>query len=1270
MIRPNPDAPSAAADLASPRAPSRLVEFRTGLRADPALADHGFHGMAVLPGAALIGLAEKIYHDLFGEAPASLERIAFDRPILLSGEETILTARITREDDAHALIEFFEAASSTVEAAPAMQPCAVMRTLLSAAPAAKRTLLSAESSTHIAAANFYERLRANGNEYGPRFQPLTDIRHSDTQSNAPLTANAALHDTPTLDAAAQLLAAFTLDRGRTFVLRSIERLTFFAAQNVHPARAIATRLPPDAGESSDLHGSVIFTTEDGTSLAEFSGIRIAFIEPPAAAEKPRSEPMRLCVAATFTAEPLEDSLKFWGTHFGREVRVDFAPYNQVFQQLLDPASAFRRNRESINILALALGDWLHGERRALPVADTSHFGNRTRHTLPNGLEVAHLNRHETEYVYHEIFVDESYLRHGIDLADDATVIDIGANIGLFTLFVLSRCKNPTVFAFEPSPRTFDALRANCAAYGGTARAFNCGVAEKHGSAQFTFYEHSSVFSSFHPDEAEDRAAVEAVARNVLESELRDATAVSDADVAAITAHRLDAQTIECPLTSISDIIRENGIAKIHLLKIDAEKSELGILRGITDEHWPLIEQLVIEVHDRTRTAVNAVEEMLTHRGFHCAVVEEKLLEHSGLFNIYARRTATAASDKRLDGLRAKVAEFCSALDTFAAAAGNPLILALTPHTTANGALAEAESEILARAARHPHIRCISSHDILTIYPVRELHDAHSHQLGHMPFTPEGYAALGTAIARAIFSATAPHVKVIVLDCDNTLWQGLAAEDGPDGIALTQPFKRLQEFMVAQSQAGVLLALCSKNQEADVVAVFDQRDDMPLRREHLAGWRINWEPKPDNLRSLAEQLNVGLDTFIFLDDNPVECAAVRAACPEVITLQLPQQHDRIPAFLDSLWILDRATTTKEDRERGEWYRANAGREELRGNAPTLRDFLDSLQLRIETTEATDDQIARVAQLTQRTNQFNLTTVRRSESELRDFLKSGARCLVTSVSDRFGDYGLVGATLHTVGEDRVVVDTMLLSCRTLGKGVEHHMLATLASRALRGGKTSVELSYRRTDRNKPARDFLAQLGAAPDGPEFTLTLPAASLASLRYEPNEQVAPATAQKDNTAQTLPFLHDRIRLTSALQRLGDDLSDIESVVAAMDSSRIRQQSANSIAGEMPGNSGALEQSLAAIWKKALGRPHIGADENFFDAGGTSLKAVIVVAAIRREMHRNVSIITLFECPTIRLLTARLGGSDAQADSAPAAASDAESRGKQRRNKLIKRRAG
>ncbi len=1260
------------------------AEFQVSTCTLPYLTDHGFQGMTVLPGAFHIALVQKVHRDFFQTEAVSLRGIEFTKPVLLSDADTTITVRFEERGDGQVTYLLFEATRDEVTHSAHIEPCARMQVdftgeipkcAISIAPKP-----SAPSTT--GGDDFYRQLRANGNEYGPQFQSVTDIADIGGSLLARFTASPSLPTArtfptpPQLDAASQILAGFTLAGGRTFILKSIGHFALFPRTGAPPHRAFASRADTAPSDKETLRGTVTAVDKNGVSLWAVTDITLAFLERAGSEKAAASQPTRLCVASTFTAEPLEESLRFWGEHVGRPLQVGFTPYNQVFQQLIDPASDFRKNRDGLNAIVLGIEDWQRPARENHLSLDSARasacFGKRERHTLPNGEEIVHLNRYETEYVYQEIFEDESYLRHGIEIPDGATVIDIGANIGLFSLFVMSRCQAPTIFAFEPSPKVFDLLQANCAAYGDAARvrAFNCGVAQAKGTAQFTFYEQSSVFSSFHPDAQEDRAAVEAVVRNVLEQELSGTAALHETDVADLTAQRMRAESIACPLTSVSDIIRENRIERIHLLKIDAEKSEMGILRGIEEAHWPLIEQIVIEVHDRTRAAVDAIAAQLGERGFRCSVVEEKLLEHSGLFNIYATRRAAAAT---ADSLAQKVSDFCTALDTFIAETPAPLVLAVAPRSQNDAALDDAEQQVFSRATRHPQIRMIRSAEVLARYPVRELHDAHSRQLGHIPFTREGYAALGTGLSRAIFNIGAPPVKVIALDCDNTLWQGLCGEEGAKGIVLSPGFLRLQEFMLAQMNAGVLLALCSKNQEADVLAVFDQRSDMILRREHIADWRINWEPKPDNLRALAKRFNVGLDSFVFLDDNPLECATVRASCPEVLVLQLPQEQERIPAFLDGIWVFDHAAVTTEDRARHQWYRLSTEREELRASTPTLRDFITGLQLRIDVAEATEAQIPRVAQMTLRTNQFNLTSIRRTEGALREFLQSGAHCLVASVSDRFGDYGVVGTILYTVSADRFIVDTFLLSCRALGKGVEHRMVAALAERALAAGKTIVELRCRHSERNQPARNFVAFLAKSSPDSGGAFALPSSLLAELRYEPDDQPAivedrdTGAEQQRKTAKA--HAADRTKLSSAMQRIGDELSTVESVVAAIERSRPGADSVAPISDAASADdANDLERSLSAIWAKVLGKQSVGLTENFFDAGGTSLKAVMVVATIRKELHKDVSIISLFECPTIRLLAAKLDGSAKSETDSGTAAEAAGSRGRQRRGKLLKRK--
>src|SRR5437762_1317661 len=169
--------------------------------------------------------------------------------------------------------------------------------------------------------------------------------------------------------------------------------------------------------------------------------------------------------------------------------------------------------------------------------------------------------------------------------------------------------------------------------------------------------------------------------------------------------------------------------------------------------------------------------------------------------------------------------------------------------------------------------------------------------------------------------------------------------------------------------------------------------MRLKREHLVSWRINWNGKSGNIKSLAKELNLGLDSFIFIDDNPVDCADVSINCPGVLTLQLPPNTELVPAFLDHIWAFDHPASTEEDQNRTKMYQESWQRQQYRDQSFSLKDFVKGLQLRVEISEVAEDQLARVSQLTFRTNQFNLTTIRRSETEIKSFLKrEGARCSV--------------------------------------------------------------------------------------------------------------------------------------------------------------------------------------------------------------------------------------------------------------------------------------
>lgn len=582
-------------------------------------------------------------------------------------------------------------------------------------------------------------------------------------------------------------------------------------------------------------------------------------------------------------------------------------------------------------------------------------------------------------------------------------------------------------------------------------------------------------------------------------------------------------------------------------------------------------------------------------------------------------------------------EFVQAIKATTKIAKTPYILCLCPNSPqeiAKGFFQQIEAMILSQLAGMSGLYIISSEELKTTYPVETYYDEQGDKLGHIPFTPLFYASLGTAIARKIYAIQSPPPKVIVLDCDHTLWKGVCGEDGVMGIELDPPRQVLQELMLAQYDSGMLICLCSKNNEEDVVEVFERRQDMPLKREHIISWRVNWDAKSKNLKSLASELNLGLDSFIFVDDNPVECAEVQANCPEVLTLLLPTIVEEIPRFLQHIWAFDRLKVTTEDKKRTSLYKENIQRDRLLKESPTLENFLEGLGLQIKISPPSPQQIERVAQLTQRTNQFNLTTIRRSEQEINQLCQGNYECLVVEVSDRFGDYGLVGVLLFTLDGDSLINDTFLLSCRVLGRGVEYKMLAHLGEIASNRGMAQVKLAYVPSEKNQPALNFLNAIGSEfrQHATGISWEFPVEFARSLVYNPQANNAIETQSVATpiqaTKKTAPILSVQEKLTR-LNRIATEFYSASQVYEQIQlQKRQRPELQESYAS--PRNE--IEQQLAQIWNSVLRVDNIGIYDNFFDLGGNSVIAVQLFIQIENIFGKKLPLPTLLQAGTIEQL--------------------------------------
>jgi amino acid adenylation domain-containing protein/FkbH-like protein len=371
----------------------------------------------------------------------------------------------------------------------------------------------------------------------------------------------------------------------------------------------------------------------------------------------------------------------------------------------------------------------------------------------------------------------------------------------------------------------------------------------------------------------------------------------------------------------------------------------------------------------------------------------------------------------------------------------------------------------------PSVQLIETDTIKELYNVEEVFDPKSDELGHMPFTPEFYAALGTYMTRKVSAYMNPSYKVIALDCDNTLWKGICGETGALNVEIDQNFTDLQEFFIEKYKEGFLLVLSSKNNEDDVWEVFDKHPGMKLKREHIAAYRINWDPKPQNLLSIANELNLGINSFVFLDDNEFETDQMSQSCPDVLSLTLPDEDESFSEFLNHIWAFDYFRITDEDRKRNEMYRVEKQRKNEEGNFETLKDYLKSLEIKVDikTPEAKD--LDRAVQLTLRTNQFNLNGIRKTPEEVTGFMKNqDSICRIIDVKDRFGEYGIVGLVLAKINGNALDVETFLLSCRVLGRNVEGTILAELENYCIEKNLEKLNLHFQQTQKNKPFQEFL--------------------------------------------------------------------------------------------------------------------------------------------------------------------------------------------------------
>lgn len=357
-------------------------------------------------------------------------------------------------------------------------------------------------------------------------------------------------------------------------------------------------------------------------------------------------------------------------------------------------------------------------------------------------------------------------------------------------------------------------------------------------------------------------------------------------------------------------------------------------------------------------------------------------------------------------------------------------------------------------------------------------------LSKNPFNHSAYPDIVNDLCRYLISALGKVKKCIVLDLDNTLWGGIIGEDGFDGIALGHDYpgncyRDFQKELQKLNQRGLLLAINSKNNELDAFEVIDKHPDMILRRKHFAAYRINWHDKATNLAELALELNIGIDSMIFIDDNPRECELIRQKFPECYVIRLPEAAYDIPNIISSIPGIENIKLTEEDKKKSEMYQSQITRRTLKTTLSNLEDYLVSLDIEVGFGEADSFSIPRIAQLTQKTNQMNLTTRRYSESDIRSLsIGNNSSVYSISASDKLGDHGIIGVAILRIRDKDCLIDTLLLSCRVIGLSIEQSILAFIQEEALKRECSVLVGEYIPTKKNLMVADFYEKAGFKKD------------------------------------------------------------------------------------------------------------------------------------------------------------------------------------------------
>lgn len=456
---------------------------------------------------------------------------------------------------------------------------------------------------------------------------------------------------------------------------------------------------------------------------------------------------------------------------------------------------------------------------------------------------------------------------------------------------------------------------------------------------------------------------------------------------------------------------------------------------------------------------------------------------------------TISSEKRVDYVNSRIAEMKNLIEIFVKKSQSKLVLStITNPTYSSYGIFETKvdfglqkmvtkfnDELINSYKDNSSVFIYDLNQFISKFGEKNVFDYKQFFLGDVRISTNYIPYLANELMGYVKASLGLNKKCIVLDLDNTLWGGIVGEDGYNGISLGETpsgkaFIEFQKILLSLNHRGIILAVNSKNNMEDAIKVIRDHPNMILREENFACMKINWNDKSSNMQEISKELNIGLESMVFFDDDPVNRELIRSTIPQVFTPEIPKDPSQYPIMIQDLNDFHVLNITEEDMKRGKMYLQQKQRTELNQKSQNLDEFLKQLNIKVKIRDATEFTLPRISQLTLKTNQFNLTTKRYQEEDIRNFSNSSDKIVgCAQVIDKFGDNGITGVyIINKDNDEEWSIDTLLLSCRIMGRGVEDGMLDHVISQARIAGVIRIKAKYIQTEKNKPIENLLPDFG----------------------------------------------------------------------------------------------------------------------------------------------------------------------------------------------------